>query len=727
MRIEKFRDMGLNAKFQILFLLLTFLILALTVSVITWKSAKNINEITLENATNLAKDNANEIEAELNKALATSRAIAGAMDGDVASGRTLTREQVNMMLKKILEENPDFLGAYVGFEPNAFDGRDADYVKKPGHDATGRFVPYWNRIIGAVTLDPLMDYDKEGAGDYYLIPKKTNQEAIIEPYVYGGALMTSLIVPIRKDGRFIGIAGIDINLYPLNERVKQLKILNSGYGFLLSNKGVYAAHPNKLLIGYARPDQIDVDAIKKAATDGSNKSILSEATPDAFQSLAQFVDRQATTRSIQEQLIQNVQAGKEKIMEVNDAYYQKTGYLVQIPLHVGQTPTPWGFVVSVPKGEILGSLRKTVIFGLLVTLIALILFSAVLTFVIRKLVKPILAMNKKLEQVATGDLTVTVDVNGRDEIGQMSQQLNTTVDKISDLIGQVLESMEHVQTASNELTAGNRDLSQRTQEQASTLEEVASTVELITTSIQETAANSHQADRISQSTMAAVQEGENAVVETMAAMSQITESSKKIGDIIKVVNDIAFQTNLLALNAAVEAARAGEQGRGFAVVAAEVRNLAGRTAESSKEIEKLIKESVDRVEKGNLLVQRSGEMLKQIVQNTKQTSDIVIEIAAAVREQSASSEEIQAAIEQLNQVTQQNAAMVQEIAASSESLSIEAGSLSELMSVFRVKDDRGRRQNTRNNQQNNRKPGRIERKDNARLSLEFKEDDFDRF
>ncbi|HEX2954439.1 MAG TPA: methyl-accepting chemotaxis protein, partial [Bacillota bacterium] len=184
--------------------------------------------------------------------------------------------------------------------------------------------------------------------------------------------------------------------------------------------------------------------------------------------------------------------------------------------------------------------------------------------------------------------------------------------------------------------------------------------------------------------LAVVQEGERAVEDAIDSMKQITDSSVRIGEIIKVVNDIAFQTNLLALNAAVEAARAGEQGRGFAVVAAEVRNLAGRTAESSKEIEKLIKESMDRVTKGNSLVQQSGEILQQVLQNTRNVSGVIVEIATAMREQSLSSEQIQKAIMQLNQVTQQNAALVEEIASSGEELNSEASDLGEIISVFKV-------------------------------------------
>jgi methyl-accepting chemotaxis protein len=319
------------------------------------------------------------------------------------------------------------------------------------------------------------------------------------------------------------------------------------------------------------------------------------------------------------------------------------------------------------------------IIDLIIALISLVLAYLFIRNIIKTLKDKIGAGIKKM---GGGDLTVDFSIDTHDEIGEIADELNQMREKLSELISGALESASRVGNGVQEIATGNQDLSQRTQEQASTLEEVASTVEEMTTSIQQTAANSSQADQISRQTMVAVEEGQKAVEEAAEAMRGITVSSKQVAEIIRVVNDIAFQTNLLALNAAVEAARAGEQGRGFAVVAAEVRNLAGRTTESSKEIEQLIKESVERVEKGNILVRRAIEVLQEIVTNTKHTSDVVMEIAASTREQSTASEQIQSAIEQLNMVTQQNAALVQEISSSSEVLNDEARSLTKSVSVF---------------------------------------------
>mgnify|MGYP001952153561 CR=1 FL=1 len=343
-----------------------------------------------------------------------------------------------------------------------------------------------------------------------------------------------------------------------------------------------------------------------------------------------------------------------------------------------------GLTVKIDYDEAFSVVNTMSIIILVLTLIIALAITFMGAYFAGSLAKPLARINKKVTEFSQGDLTVDFDIVRSDEIGDLAREENTMVQKISDLVRQIILSAERVQATAEYISSGNENLSQRTQEQASTLEEIAATIKEMARSIQEISASSDRAGSLSQTTLNAVKEGEDSIRETLEAMNQISASSKQIAEIIKVVNDIAFQTNLLALNAAVEAARAGEQGRGFAVVAAEVRNLAGRTSESATEIENLINESVRRVERGNALVQKSSEMLELIVDNTKQTADVILEVANVMREQTASSQQIRASVEQLNEVTQQNAAMVQEMGSSSQSLNSEAELLRDAVNKFKL-------------------------------------------
>ncbi len=346
--------------------------------------------------------------------------------------------------------------------------------------------------------------------------------------------------------------------------------------------------------------------------------------------------------------------------------------------------TPVGLIVEIDVGEALAGVYQMRNLMVTIAVVASAVVAVLAFMVALSIVTPILRVSDTFREVAGGDFTVQVDVISGDEIGQMANNLNETVATLSETLTKVQDAADNVSHASEEIASGNQDLSQRTEEQASSLEEVASTIEEVTSSLETSSDNAIEADNLSKNTLSSVQKGETVVGEMQGAMEEITRSSQEIAEIIAKVNDIAFQTNLLALNAAVEAARAGEQGRGFAVVAAEVRNLAGRAAESAQEIEKLIKDSIERVGRGNSLMEDTQNVLKEIVGNNQKTTEVVSEIAASLREQSTAASDIRTAIEELNQVTQQNASLVEEIASASENMNSEAVELSEQVSYFKL-------------------------------------------
>ncbi len=288
-----------------------------------------------------------------------------------------------------------------------------------------------------------------------------------------------------------------------------------------------------------------------------------------------------------------------------------------------------------------------------------------------------------LGALAEGDLTQRITADYQGTFGQLKDFSNETAGSLSRMLGQIREAADTIYTAASEISAGNTDLSSRTEEQASSLEETASSMEELTSTVKLNADNARQANSLAVNASEVAVDGGSVVEQVVRTMSSINESSRKIADIISVIDGIAFQTNILALNAAVEAARAGEQGRGFAVVAGEVRTLAQRSAAAAKEIKTLISDSVDKVENGNALVAQAGKTMSEIVTAIKRVTDIMAEIAAASAEQSTGIEEVNGAVSQMDEMTQQNAALVEEAAASAESLLEQASVLSQSVAVFK--------------------------------------------
>ncbi|WP_269148698.1 methyl-accepting chemotaxis protein [Hydrogenophaga crassostreae] len=298
--------------------------------------------------------------------------------------------------------------------------------------------------------------------------------------------------------------------------------------------------------------------------------------------------------------------------------------------------------------------------------------------------RPVNEALEAAQAVASGDLSRAIVVTRTDEMGGLLTALNTMRQSLTDTVAQVRSATDSINVASSEIAAGNQDLSARTEQAASNLEETAASMEELTSTVTQSADAARQANQLAASASEVAVRGGQVVSQVVTTMEEINHSSKKISDIIGVIDGIAFQTNILALNAAVEAARAGEQGRGFAVVASEVRNLAQRSAEAAKEIKGLIGTSVDKVDAGSRLVAEAGQTMSEIVGSVQRVTDIIGEITAASGEQSSGISQVNTAVNQLDQMTQQNAALVEQSAAAAESLKDQAMKLAQVVQLFRL-------------------------------------------
>jgi methyl-accepting chemotaxis protein len=315
--------------------------------------------------------------------------------------------------------------------------------------------------------------------------------------------------------------------------------------------------------------------------------------------------------------------------------------------------------------------------------------ASVLSLVLTRLIsRPLRQVVTRLREVAEGDgdLTKRLDAARHDELGELARWFNTFIEKLQMIMAQIRQAADYVTTASQRLSAATEQLSSGSHEQAASLEETAASLEEITSTVKQNADNARQGNQLAAGSRATAEKGGQVVTSAVGAMTEITTASRKIAEIITTIDEIAFQTNLLALNAAVEAARAGEQGRGFAVVASEVRNLAQRSASAAKEIKGLIQDSVQKIEAGSELVNRSGATLTDIVGSVKRVTDIIAEIAAASQEQSAGIDQVNRAVTQMDQVTQSNSSQMEQLSSTAQSLAAQAEELQALVARFKVED-----------------------------------------
>lgn len=704
--MDKIRNLGLRPKLAILVLVVAAAVISLAVFWVGYNARQQALAEATDKAVEVARRYGSVVQAEIQTAMDAARTIAQAVEGMKGRG-VPPRDMVDGILKNVLERYPSFLAVWSCWEPNALDGKDFEFINAIGHDATGRYVPYWNRVNGEVDVEALKNYDADGPGDYYLVPFKAGREVVFDPVYYEAdgkkLLKTILAVPIRFEEDVVGVVGIDIQLKPFFEPiVKRVKLFDIGYGFLLASNGVFVADPTQWA--------------------------------NVGKTMEQFDFKPETIAAVKQ--------GRETTEYKVSKTTGKNTFYAFAPITVGFAEKKWSLATNIPVEQI--TQRAAALFwqSMGIGLIGIIVLGIVVWVIAGRITLPILNIAGTIRQVAREkDMTLDVEVASRDELGVMAREFNNmmkalrdsfvmvddaamhvnnqatdvnrratanrdraeqeekqmeviqdTVAQMGDTAGQVqqasedqaeganqsfrrteelIESMKQVDEASSEQIQEASVATERVaamgetgtkvvalaQSQAKQVTQVTEAMRAIAKSVEEMTRAANRATEQGRTVLQAAEEGRETVDATVSGMQAIKDSSAQISDIIGVITDIAEQTNLLALNAAIEAARAGVHGKGFAVVADEVGKLAQRSSEAAKEITQLIKDSTNKVEEGTRLTDRSQEALRRIAQGGEINMLAIEEIARSSDILADNSREVNTLVEELNKLAMEIAGM----------------------------------------------------------------------
>ncbi len=681
-----------------------FVTLGMVVAYTTLTTRSMALDSARQSVASMAREGANEIAVVIDSALDTARTLANAFSTVKSTRASLTRETVDCMLRATLERNANFVAVYTGWEAKAFDGQDAKFVNGPGSDSSGRYIPYWCRDKeGQIVVEPLVDYentarDETGArkGDYYLLPRETKRECIIEPYLYPvqgkPTFMTSLVVPIMADGAYYGMAGADVSLDFLQSLADKKDVFHkTGRIFIVSHKGVIAAASgNPEIIG--KP-------LKAAFGDASGE------------------------------YLRTIQGGRESTQAVG------TMVTTFAPINLGQTGTPWFVIIQVPEREVVAKasamMWRQIALGVTFAVGVLLCLAVIAGAIARPISRAIRvadliargniaeakqslpAIQKELAVMNRTSARASTDAaRNYNESGQLLCAISTMTSNLASLLEQVQKSCAQLASASVEIAATSKEQEATVGEFETSTARIVTAVKEISATAQELARTMEGVKGTAEGTRQLADSGRTGLGDMEGTMKQlvdatssissklsvISEKAGNINSVVTTITKVADQTNLLSLNAAIEAKKAGEYGLGFAVVAREIRRLADQTATATLDIEAMVKEMQSSVTVGVMEMDKFSEEVKRGVKAVGEISGLLGQIIERVKEgtgqfekvnegmkaQSQGAEQISEAMVHLNEGARQTSESVKQSNAAMEQLREAARSLQTEVARFKL-------------------------------------------